>query len=58
MYRLTVEIKSDDLEHGEFKKGEMGVIDGYVRGADGRPYAIVCIKDRLIMIDFHLLKVL
>lgn len=31
----------NDQHQESFKKGDIGYIDGYVTGGDGRPYAIV-----------------
>ncbi len=48
---------TDDPQYNEWKKGEEGYIDGYVRGGEGRPYAAVVIGDRVVLIMPHVLKV-
>lgn len=56
MDKTKVEVLSDD-HFGEFKKGERGYIDGYVRGGDDAPYAAVVIDDRVALISTTNLKV-
>ncbi len=31
---------SSDIHQTNLKKGDLGYIDGYVQGADGRPYVV------------------
>lgn len=50
--------KFDDQQHKEWVKGQSGYIDGYCRGGDNVPYAIVIMDDRLVMIPLHSLEVL
>lgn len=58
MTTVIVEVKSD-VQHSEVKKGMQGVVDGYVRGADDRPYAAVVFEDSglIELISTHQLKV-
>ena len=58
MSKTKVRTKNDDQECQEFKKGEEGYVDGYVRGGDNRPYAVVVIVDRLILCHLQSLEVL
>ncbi len=44
--KYKVKILFTDTINGDFTENEEGVIDGYVRGADDRPYACVVIKDK------------
>ena len=45
-------------QYNDFKIGEEGYIDGYCRGGDERPYAVVVIADRIVMAPLHCLKVI
>lgn len=56
--KTRVILKNDDQENNEYKKGESGYIDGYVRGADDGSYVCVVIKDRIIMCEIHELQVI
>lgn len=56
--RIKVQVKSNDSVHNDYKKGERGVIDGYVRGGNDAPFAVVLIDDRLEMIPLNLLRVI
>lgn len=55
--RTMVKTKSDDHQHQLWKKGESGFIDGYVRGGNDTPYAVVVIADRIEMIPLNVLEV-
>lgn len=57
MEKTMVEILYDDNHYKEYKKGEVGYIDGYVRGGDNAPYAAVVIGDRIVLIKTTNLKV-
>jgi len=39
--------------YGEFKPGDRGVIDGYCRGGDDIPCAIVILGVRFVMVPIH-----
>lgn len=56
--KTKVELKNDDQLHNEYKKGEIGYIDGWVRGADGAPYACVVIGERIVMCKANEIQVL
>lgn len=55
--RTYIEIKQD-IHQTEIKKGDVGYIDGYVCGADGRPYAAVVIPKRELidLVPTHCIK--
>ena len=56
--KTIIQMFNDDQRHGDWKKGEEGYIDGYCRGGDGAPYAVVVIKDRIVMAPIHSVKVI
>lgn len=43
MSKPRVKIQHDS-QHGEYSKNDVGIVDGYVRGGDNRPYAVVILK--------------
>lgn len=43
-------------QHKEWKDGQEGVIDGYVRGADDTPLAVVISGDRFLLVPISALK--
>jgi hypothetical protein len=55
--RIQVEIIGN-YEHAAFKIGEQGFVDGYVRGADDRPYAVVIIGEKIDMVPLYSLNVI
>jgi hypothetical protein len=57
MNKLKV-IITGQSPYAEWKVGCKGFIDGYIRGADGVPYAIVVVKDSLLMVPLTSLKVI
>lgn len=57
--KTKVKVIQDDIENNhDFKKNEIGYIDGYVRGGNNRPYASVIIDKRIVLIPFNMLEVL
>jgi len=42
MMKTNVEVLQD-VYQAELKKGDIGYVDGYVQGADGRPYVVVVV---------------
>lgn len=42
----------------EFKRGDIGYIDGYVRGGNDIPFAVVVVKDKIDLVPIHDLEVL
>jgi len=55
--KTKVEIVESFQHMEDCKIGDMGYIDGYVRGGDGRPYAVVIIGCKLKMIPIYCLEV-
>ena len=53
--KTKVIVKADDNQHKDFKKGEVGYIDGYASSHECI-HAIVVIGDRMEMIKPHLLE--
>jgi hypothetical protein len=57
--KVQVEITSHDQFHDDYKSGEKGFIDGYIRaGRSGAPHAVVVVEDRIVMVPLNCLKVL
>lgn len=57
MDRTRVRFIAEKHPHNEMKRFERGYIDGYVRGGDDRPYAIV-VKDngKIVMCSINQLE--
>jgi len=57
--RVKVRSLKDDSFY-DLDKGDIGFIDGYVKAADDRPYAVVVIpkKRKIALINIHLLEVI
>lgn len=55
--RTKVVTKSSDQVHKDWKNGEEGYIDGYVRGGTGAPLAAVVLGERIVLIPLNVLKV-
>lgn len=56
--KTKVEIIADDGRYHDYKKGQVGYIDGYMRGGDDTPLACIVTGDRVIMVPLYFLKVL
>jgi hypothetical protein len=56
--KTKVKILNKDHQYNEYQEGEIGYIDGYCRAADNRPYAVVVINTRLVMIPFYNLEII
>ena len=60
--KTEVTIQNDDHEHKEYKKGDFGYVDGYVRGGNNAPLAVVVLEttnDRngiFVLVPLHNLK--
>lgn len=50
-------LKSDDQQYQEWKKGDRGYIDGYVRGGNNTPLACVVIHERIVLVPLDCLMV-
>ena len=55
--RIEVSILHDS-PLGEYREGDVGYVDGYCRGGDDIPYAIVIIRDNFCLVPLHSLKFL
>lgn len=55
--KIIVHIKND-YHQGLFRKGDVGFIDGYVRGANNIPCAVVCVKEELDLVPLTVLRVM
>ena len=55
--RIEVSILHDS-PYDDYKEGDVGYVDGYCRGGDDIPYAIVIINDRFCMVPLRSLKFL
>lgn len=55
---IWAKVTSDD-QHGEYKKGDYGLVAGFVRAADEKPYAVIALQNdrRLVMIPLYLLEI-
>lgn len=42
----------------DWNSGDVGYIDGYCRGGDNVPYAVVIVKDRIIMAPLDTIRVM
>jgi hypothetical protein len=47
-----------NVYEGRPKKGDIGYIDGYVRGGNDAPYACVVVRDFVDLVPIYLLEVL
>ena len=54
----TKVILTQDVHQSEFKKDMIGYIDGYVRGGDGRPYAVVVVGSIIGLVPFFNINVI
>lgn len=46
--KTEIIVTLDDNQHKDYKRGDIGYIDGYVQAADNRSYAVVVLSDRKI----------
>ncbi len=56
--KTKVKINYTDNEDRDFNKGEVGFIDGYVRGGNNVPLAAVIIGKRITLVPIHGLDVI
>lgn len=56
MKRLKVRFICDS-HYKDWNSGDVGYIDGYCRGGDDVPYAIVIVKDRIVMAPLETIRV-
>ena len=55
--KTNIIIKKDCV-NGNYKEKELGYIDGYIRGGNDSPYAVVVLGDKLTLVPFVDIKVL
>jgi len=59
MEKTKVRIISQVFESGcSLKFGDIGYIDGYINGGDGRPYAVVVVANKIDLIPINALEVI
>lgn len=58
MERLKVIMNRDSIYRGEYEKDDVVFIDGYCRGHDDIPYAVVCLNDKIVMCPLNHIEVL
>jgi len=58
--KTKVRITQGDHQYNQYERNETGYIDGYVRGGEDRPYAVVVIERRkcLVLVDIHSLQII
>lgn len=39
--KTEIVITHDDQQYKQYKKGDFGYVDGYIRGGDNVPYAVI-----------------
>lgn len=44
--------------HKDWNTGDVGYIDGYCRGGDDVPYAVVIVKGRIVMAHLEAIRVM
>lgn len=54
--KLTVKITLDS-ETNQYKAGDVGFIDGYIRGVNNRAHAIVLIGKRFVVVPLTSLEI-
>ena len=57
MKRIYVKTMYDDRYH-DFKKGDVGYIDGYIQGGDSVPYIVVIFKNKLSLVQISGVEVI
>ena len=46
-----------DSPYKDWNSGDVGYVDGYCRGGDDVPYAVVIVKDRIVMAPLETIRV-
>ena len=57
MKRLKVRFICDS-HYKDWNSGDVGYIDGYCRGGDDVPYAVVIVKNRIVMAPLETIRVM
>ena len=47
-----------DSPYKDWNSGDIGYVDGYCRGGDDVPYAVVIVKDRIVMAQLETIRVM
>ena len=55
--KTKVELKKD-AQHSNLKKGDRGYIDGYCRGGNDTPYAVIVVGETIDLCLLYNLKVI
>ena len=58
MNKLHVIMVYEDARYREWEANQTGYISGYLRGGDDRPYAVVVIGKKLVMVPLTCIEVL
>ena len=45
-----------DSRYNDFHKGDIGYVDGYIRGGDNTPYAVVVIDKSFSLVPFYAIE--
>ena len=56
MKRLKVVFVSNS-QYKEWESGDVGYVDGYCRGGDNVPYAVIVANDRIVMAPLYSIRV-
>lgn len=51
--KTQVKITADPEDGQEYKKGDIGYIDGYMRGGNHQPCAVVIVKLKMYMVPIR-----
>lgn len=57
MERLRVRI-TNNSSNGDYKVDDIGYVDGYIWGADERPYVVVVLNKKIVMVSFYAIEVI
>lgn len=54
--KTKVTIICNSPYNGEYKDGDIGYVDGYIRGADNIPYAVVIVGKKFYQVPIHAME--
>ena len=55
---MDIKVKiTGDSPYNEYKEGDNGFVNGYVRGADDIPYAVVIVNSRFSLVPLSCLRI-
>lgn len=49
----VIVLNTSPYGEGEYRKGDIGIVDGYCRGGDDVPCAVVIVKNRFVLIPVY-----